>query len=325
LPLDRDAALAGGGCAARRRLARVSRAVVIWLVVTCALVGCLAPAPPPTPLPAPTDTPSGVPTVRRPTLVAPTATPAVAAPTRTPGVGEWAWVSEVIDGDTIRVELEGGKVETVRYIGINTPETNHPTVGSEPFGPEANEANRALVEGRRVFLERDRSETDRYGRLLRYVWVGDLLVNAELVRQGYARSIRYPPDTAHQTLLDQLQREAQRAGRGLWEAANAAPRFADVRITAKEKAAEPEYVTLTNEGNQPVDLGGWTLYSVRGGQRYELPAGVVLQPGASVTIYSGPGAEQAGGLFWTGANVWNRSQSDPAELYDAAGALVDRW
>lgn len=296
-----------------------ARAVLLWLAAACILTGCLAPARPPQP------TAVGVPSPGRPTPAAPTPTPTAAGAAITPRAGEWARVREVIDGDTIRVELEGGRVETVRYIGINAPETNHPSIGSEPFGAEASEANRALVEGRMVLLERDRSETDRYGRLLRYVWLGDLLVNAELVRQGYARAIRYPPDTAYQTLLEELEREAQAARRGMWAAATAAPRRGDVRITAKEKASEPEYVTLTNEGDESADLSGWTLLSVRGAQRFELPEGLVLPPGASVTIYSGPGAEDAGGLFWTEAHVWNQSQSDPAELYNAAGELVDRW
>ena len=115
----------------------------------------------------------------------------------------------MIDGDTITIE--GGY--RVRYIGIDTPEV-HPE--EEPFGIEAWQANRRLVEGKKVRLERDTSETDKYGRLLRYVWVDDILVEAELVRQGLARAKAYPPDTKYQDYLEQMEIEAREAGRGMW-------------------------------------------------------------------------------------------------------------
>ena len=97
------------------------------------------------------------------------------------------------DGDTIEVSIDG-RTCRVRYIGIDTPETVHPGKGVEWMGPEATEANRRLVEAQAVLLEKDVSETDKYGRLLRHVWVGDLMVNAEPVRQGYAQVSTYPPD-----------------------------------------------------------------------------------------------------------------------------------
>jgi len=124
-----------------------------------------------------------------------------------------ARVIEVIDGDTIIIE---GNYR-VRYIGINTPET-YPEM--EAFGMAAWEANRALVEGKEVRLERDASETDRYGRLLRYVYVDDVFVNAELVRQGLAEAKAYPPDTKYQDHLEQIEAEAREAERGMWTKGN---------------------------------------------------------------------------------------------------------
>jgi len=115
----------------------------------------------------------------------------------------------VIDGDTITIE--GGY--RVRYIGIDAPEI-HPDL--EAFGIEAREANRKLIAGKEVRLERDISETDKYGRLLRYVWVDDVLVEAELVRQGLAQAKTYPPDTKYRDYLEQMQAEAIEAGRGMW-------------------------------------------------------------------------------------------------------------
>ena len=127
-------------------------------------------------------------------------------------------VVRVVDGDTIHVKF-GERVEKVRYIGVNTPEVHHPTKGEEPGGREAMEANRRLVAGRRVRLETDVQARDRYGRLLAYVWVGDVMVNAELVRQGYAQVMTVPPNVRHQELFVKLQREAREAGRGLWRKA----------------------------------------------------------------------------------------------------------
>ena len=118
-------------------------------------------------------------------------------------------VTQVIDGDTIVIE---GSYR-VRYIGIDTPEI-HPE--AEPFGIEAWQANRSLVEGKEVRLEKDVSETDKYDRLLRYVYVDGVFVNAELVRQGLAQAKAYPPDTKYQDYLAETEAEARGAGRGMW-------------------------------------------------------------------------------------------------------------
>jgi len=127
-------------------------------------------------------------------------------------------VTRVVDGDTIHVKL-GDRVEKVRYIGVNTPEVHHPSKGEEPGGRAAAEMNRRLVGGQRVRLERDVQARDRHGRLLAYVWVGDAMVNAELVRLGYAQVMTIPPNVKHQELFTKLQREAREAGRGLWRRA----------------------------------------------------------------------------------------------------------
>jgi len=118
-------------------------------------------------------------------------------------------VTRVIDGDTIVIDSG----QRVRYIGIDTPEV-YPE--REAYGMESWQANRGLVEGKEVRLERDVSETDKYGRLLRYVYVHGVLVNAELVRLGLAEARGYPPDTKYQDLLEQREREARQAGRGMW-------------------------------------------------------------------------------------------------------------
>lgn len=124
-------------------------------------------------------------------------------------------VAAAVDGDTI--ELADGS--RVRYIGIDTPETVHPSKPVQCFGKEASDFNRLLVEGQPVRLERDLTDIDTYGRLLRYVYLEDgTFVNLELVRQGYASVVTYPPDVAHAAEFQAAQREAREAGRGLWSA-----------------------------------------------------------------------------------------------------------
>lgn len=122
-------------------------------------------------------------------------------------------VTRVIDGDTI--EIEGG--ERVRYIGIDAPETVHPSELIGCFGKEASNKNKELVEGKNVRLEKDISEVDKYGRLLRYVWVDDILINDYLVRQGYAYAYTYPPDVKYSEQFVEAQQEAKENNRGLWE------------------------------------------------------------------------------------------------------------
>jgi len=117
-----------------------------------------------------------------------------------------------VDGDTIK--LDNGQV--LRYIGIDTPETVDPRKPIQCFGEEASDKNRELVEGKEVRLEKDVSETDKYGRILRYVYVGDTFVNDYLVRNGYAHSYSYPPDIKHQDQFKQAEEEARNNKRGLW-------------------------------------------------------------------------------------------------------------
>lgn len=125
---------------------------------------------------------------------------------------ESAAVGRVIDGDT--VELADGR--KLRYIGIDTPELVHPQKPVECFAREAKEENEKLVEGKTVKLEKDISETDKYGRLLRYVYIGELMVNEYLIRQGFAHSSTYPPDVKYSQQFLEAERQARENNRGLW-------------------------------------------------------------------------------------------------------------
>lgn len=127
-----------------------------------------------------------------------------------PPAGDKALVTRVFDGDTIEVEIDG-RAYRLRYIGVDTPERE------EPFYQDAFDFNRRLVEDQTVILVKDVSDTDQYGRLLRYVYLEDgTFVNAELMRNGMARLVTFPPDVAQTANFRELQRMAQEAAAGMW-------------------------------------------------------------------------------------------------------------
>jgi len=128
-------------------------------------------------------------------------------------------VVKVIDGDTVR--LANG--ETVRYIGIDTPETRIKKNGRfakdpQPFSREATEYNRALVDGKAMTLRFDVEKRDKYGRLLAYCFVDGVHVNAKMVEGGYACTFIIPPNVKHADEFIALQRAARAQKRGMWGA-----------------------------------------------------------------------------------------------------------
>jgi micrococcal nuclease len=167
------------------------------------------------------------------------------------------FVKRVIDGDTI--EIEGG--QKVRYIGIDTPETVDPRASVQCYGKEATAKNKKLVEGKKVRLEKDVSETDKYGRLLRYVFVPSVgsgravFVNEVLVKEGYAFSSSYPPDVKYQDRFKKAERQAREADRGLWGKCG---------FVAGEKTTAPE-TDCVIKGN--ISSSGEKIYHMQG-QRY---------------------------------------------------------
>jgi micrococcal nuclease len=193
----------------RRGLGTASATAVLLIVAAILALVALAACADETP---PQDTPVATQTA------ATTAPTASSPPPSFPDGTTPATVVRVVDGDTIEVEIEG-ETYKVRYIGIDTPETVDPRRPVGCFGEEASAANKALVEGLIVGLEGDVSDTDRFGRLLRYVWLDSQeMVNALLVRDGYAQASAYPPDVRYQEFFDGLEAEARSAERGLWGA-----------------------------------------------------------------------------------------------------------
>lgn len=138
------------------------------------------------------------------------------------GPTERAEVIRVVDGDTISVRV-GGREERVRYIGLDAPEVANVGAGTvaECGGDEARTANGRLVAGEQLVLERDVSDRDRFGRLLRHAWLegGEWrLIGLELVESGAAEARSYPPDTRRDDELEAAERRARDRGAGIWGA-----------------------------------------------------------------------------------------------------------
>jgi micrococcal nuclease len=130
-----------------------------------------------------------------------------------------AQVTDVVDGDTIHVLIHNKK-ETVRLVLVDTPETKHPTKPIQPYGPEAAQFAKDLLEGNEVKLEQDVSTTDRYGRLLMYVWLNDRMVNEILLEKGLARVAVFPPNVKYVESFRAVQKKAQEAKLGIWSLEN---------------------------------------------------------------------------------------------------------
>ena len=129
-------------------------------------------------------------------------------------------IAHVIDGDTVDIEIDG-HTERVRLIGVNTPETKHPTKPIECFGPEASAyLTQLLPKGTTVRIERDVEARDRYGRMLLYLYLGsnDLFINLDLVARGYGTPMSIEPNTFHRNDFVRAAAQAEAANVGLWMA-----------------------------------------------------------------------------------------------------------
>jgi micrococcal nuclease len=258
---------------------------------------------------------------------APVGTAVPDAPSASASERPSGWRSvEVVDGDTLVVAGPGGEV-TVRIVGINTPEVG------ECFYDEATDTLAALVADGDLALVVDRSDVDQFGRALRYVETADGIdVGAELVAGGFAIARRYPPDEARADRYAELQRDAQAAGRGLWAPDACGTSDLDgVEIVVDIEADAPgddsvnlngEWVRFTNAGSEPVDLDGWEVADESASHRYTFDD-LELDPGASVTLFSGCGADDDTNRYWcvTGSAVWN-NDGDTVLLRDRQGNIV---
>jgi len=226
-------------------------------------------------------------------------------------------VAQVIDGDTIN--LTDGR--RVRYIGINTPERN------TPYYQEATQLNKQLLQQGQIQLEYDVEQTDQYGRTLAYIWVDNVLVNQQLVAQGYANVLFIAPNGRYEAEFRQAEQVAQQTGIGIWQQSAAQLKITRIQANAPGKDNENpngEWIEITNQGNQPVAMQNFTLKD-EGNHNYTF-GNVTLNPHDTVRLYSGQGQDSSTELYWgkVDDSVWN-NRGDAAFLRDNNGALVDEY
>jgi endonuclease YncB( thermonuclease family) len=243
-----------------------------------------------------------------------------------PGGAELVTVVSITDGDTIEVEHDDGSLSEVRLIGIDSPEQG------ECFSDVSARVLTTLAgPGARIGMTADVSETDRFGRLLRYLWLGAMSVNEESVRRGAAISRRYPPDTALAERFDAAQTAAKQQELGLW-APDACGPASPGRLSIASIVFDPpgddslvlneEWVQIRNDGPKLVDLTGWGIKDESASNRYRFPESFTLGPGELATVHSGCGDDSGTDLFWcsAGAAIWN-NDGDTVFLLDPSGNI----
>lgn len=294
--------------------------LVFFLLIGFVVLGLLIPEPLPEAehaelLSKPTGTLDKLATITPTKNIIPTSTPLPKENESEFPTKEIAYVERIIDGDSIEVMLDGS-LTSLRYIGLDAPEIG------KPYSLEAADFNRDLVEGQIVELERDVSNRDKYGRLLRYVYLQDgTMVNIELVRLGFALASAYPPDTKYQHLINSSENEAKQGGIGVWAPASptstAIDRDLSINIQVEPSCSQfnspgndnenknEEYVCISNSGSGAVDLSGWSLKDEYG-WTYYFPE-FFLSAGSRVRIRTGCGADTEQDLFWCKDEtaVWN--------------------
>ena len=229
-------------------------------------------------------------------------------------------VQRVVDGDTI--VLADGR--HIRYIGINTPERG------EPFWREARDYNTQKVSGKLVTLEFGQVREDKYGRTLAYVFVGEEMVNAQLLQAGWAHLFVLEP-IKHYHTFRRFQEEARAEGVGIWGKNGFTGPLKITRLNANAEGDDRynlngEYVRICNISPADQDLKGFSL-SDREGHRYIFPR-VFLRPGYTVLLFTGAGRDIVEGvdqlrLYWGSRYpIWNNT-GDQASLRDPKGHVVD--
>jgi len=231
-----------------------------------------------------------------------------------------AIVSEVIDGDTIK--LQNG--ERIRLLAINTPEMG------QPYYEEARNRLKELIEGKTVTLEEDVEDKDRYGRLLRYIYVDDTFVNIEMVKEGYANVYIISPNIKYSNEFKKAEEEAKIAERGIWQPSESLSKCIGILYFHWNAEGNDcynlndEYVTFKNTCSQSIDMMGWTVKD-EANHIYTFPD-FSLAGGSIVTLYTGSGKDTATELYWGSSGhtcnaIWN-NDGDTLYLRDMGGDLV---
>jgi micrococcal nuclease len=224
-----------------------------------------------------------------------------------------ARVTDVIDGDTL--DLDDG--QRIRLIGVNTPERD------QPYYEEARGFLQGRVEGKQVEIEYDVERTDQYDRTLAYLWLGGVLVNQEILTQGYANSLIFPPNQRYEEFFLLAEQSAQDAGIGLWRPAEHTVNIRTIRYDAAgndDENLNDEWIEFQNKGTEAVNLEGFTLEDAAS-NNYTFGA-VTIAPEQILKLYSGCGADVSNALYWcSDGSIWNNN-GDTAILRDTEGLYV---
>lgn len=259
---------------------------------------------------APVTTAAPTPTTALPTTSTVEDAPAPAS------LGANVGVTDVIDGDTVGVTLNGVH-ESVRLLGIDTSEVG------EAFSAEAKDALSSLVGGKTARLEFDIVLRDQYDRLLAFVWVGSTNANAEMLRLGLATLYTVPPNVMYVDALQAAQDEAQAARRGMWGAPAGSPlEIVSIHYNAEgndNNNLNDEYLVF-----KALVAGTLAGYAVEDqtGHRYDFPDRV-WQKGQTFTLHTGSGTDRQTDLYWNMSRsaVWN-NDGDTVKVLDPEGHMV---
>ena len=237
--------------------------------------------------------------------------------------GTRATLVQVVDGDSIAVEING-RVEEVRMIGINAPE------GDECFGNRARNALAAYLEGNDlVLVEGSVDAVDRFGRLLRYIYVGGENANTRMLADGNAVTLQ--SDHRDNEAFVNLGNVAAEAGRGMWAADACGPppppgmSIAHIQYNPPgpdDEFLNDEFVVLANNGGD-IELAGWALRDESSQNRYVFGT-LTLRTGDSVAVRTGCGTDRPGTVHWCSErSVWSNT-GDTVMLQDQHGNVADR-
>lgn len=226
-------------------------------------------------------------------------------------------ISRVIDGDT--VELAGG--DRVRLLNINTPEKG------QYLYREATKRLEELVKGKRIRLEADAEDRDKYDRLLRHLFAGNDHLNRILVEEGYAAALIIEPNTDYAEDILAAEQEARQAQRGIWQFSHIADAFCVGIHYFRYNAAgndneniNGEFVEFRNSCTTAVDMTGWTLQD-SSNKTYTFPA-LMVENKTTVTLHSGKGGDNETDLYWGNTRpVWNNN-GDRLRAWNREGVLM---
>ena len=261
---------------------------------------------------------------------------------------EWdVTITRIIDGDTVEAEFPNGEIDTIRLLGVDTPETSFNSVSPSEFegitdtragrdhlfswGNNATDYAEQRLSGQevRVVVDEQADRRGSFGRLLAYIYVDGQNFNKQLLTDGYARL--YESDFSKRSAFEAAEQTAQDSDVGLWNFDNdmGDQPSSDIVVNSIHEDAEgndnenlnDEYIVFTNAGSSEVDMSGWSI-SDEADHTYTIPSGFTLDSGEDMILYTGSGTNEGTVLYWGEESaVWNNG-GDTITVEDESGTVV---